>query len=60
MAFDESALSAPLPFGMGTLRPEEVTGDDLPMALRGYDKERADRVGYREGEVGEAQVTRTV
>jgi DivIVA domain-containing protein len=29
---------------MSTLRPEDITSHDLPLAMRGYDKERVDRL----------------
>ena len=35
---------APDPIGMSTLRPEDVTSDGLPTAMRGYEKERVDRL----------------
>jgi len=42
-ASEQSETVAPFEPGMSTLRPEDVTSHGLPVAMRGYDKERVDR-----------------
>ena len=39
----ERSTASPDP-GLGVLKPEEVRNPDLPLAMRGYDRERVDRL----------------
>jgi DivIVA domain-containing protein len=40
----EQSQVKPFEVGMSTMRPEDVTNHDLPIAMRGYDRERVDRL----------------
>src|SRR5215210_3913650 len=47
MASEQSAAARPFEVGVSMLRPEEVTSDGLPVALRGYDRGYVDRLLQR-------------
>lgn len=50
MSSEQSAKAAPFEPGVSALRPEDVTSDGLPVAMRGYDRERVDRLLARVAE----------
>ena len=44
MASDHSAATPPLGVRLGALQPEDFTSHDLPVVMRGYDRDRVDRL----------------
>jgi DivIVA domain-containing protein len=52
MLYEQPPISSPFESGTGKgmLRPEDVTSHDLPVAMRGYDKEQVERFLHRVSE----------
>jgi len=50
MASERAAAALPFETGTSTLRPVDVTSEGLPVAMRGYDRERVDRLLERVAE----------
>ncbi len=47
MASEQTAASKPFELGDSVLRPDEVTTEGLPLAMRGYERESVDRLVKR-------------